>query len=446
MGRSLVGEPLFTFQDGVLLKVELALSAEIAMAEVCLRAEGVWAGYGGQIVLSDVTLPVPPGQVLALLGPNGSGKTTLIRLLSRTLPPSQGKVWLGTRDLYQCSPKESAQNIAVVPQFEDIIFAFSVREVVEMARFPWAGTPATARDRQAVEQALSLARCADLAERRITELSGGERQRVLLARALAQETPILLLDEPTAHLDVGYQIATLSLIKDRASEGKAIVTALHDLNLASAYADSACLLHKGRILALGPTEEVLNSQELERVFGARFVRLRDPLTNRLVLYPEIVPRTKRVSQPLRIHLIGGGGSAASLIAELAQWGHSLSLGITHQSDSDFETALRWNIPCVTAPPFQSFQEEHYRTALQMATEAQLVIVAPSPYGQGNLLNLKLAQSLRERGIPVWLLPGEGEWDFTGGLATEYRTKLLAYGAEEISREELMRRLTSGEED
>jgi iron complex transport system ATP-binding protein len=413
------------------------------MSEVCLRAENVWAGYGDSTVLADVCLEVFPGRVVALLGPNGSGKTTLIRVLSRTLPPMRGRVWLGGRDLYQCSHRESAQNIAVVPQFEDVVFAFSVREVVSMARFPWAGTPASARDTQAVEEALSVSRCGELADRPITELSGGERQRVLLARALAQETPILLLDEPTAHMDVGYQIATLSLLKEMASQGKAIVTALHDLNLASAYADEVCLLHKGRIVARGGAEEVLSGEELERVFGSAFVRLRDPLTGRLVLYPEIVPRTARVSRPLRIHLIGGGGSAGALLTELFQWGHSVSLGITHLSDSDYETAQRWNIPCVTAPPFQPFQEEHYGEALKMASEVDVVIVAPSPYGHGNLLNLKLAQALRERGIPVWLLPVEGEWDFSGGEAIELRTRLLAYGAEEISREELLRRLTGG---
>ncbi|MEM4409726.1 MAG: ATP-binding cassette domain-containing protein, partial [Candidatus Caldarchaeum sp.] len=368
-------------------------------------------------------------------------KTTLIRVLSRTLRPVQGRVWLGTKDIYcDYTPRESAQHIAVVPQFEDVVFAFTVREVVRMGRFPWAGTPFAERDFVAEEEALFRARCIELADRRITELSGGERQRVLLARALAQETPILLLDEPTAHMDIGYQLITLSLLRELARQGKAIITALHDLNLASAYADDVCLLHGGRILASGSAEDVFTSEELERVFGSAFVRLRDPLTGRLVLYPEIVPKTTQVSRAVRIHLIGGGGSAAAWITTLFQWGHRLTLGITHLSDSDYETAMRWNVPCVVAPPFQPFQEEHYQEALQLASDAELVIVAPSPYGQGNLLNLRLAQSLRERGIPVWLLPVEKDWDFSGGAATDLRTRLLAYGAEEISREELLRRL------
>ncbi|MBA3727174.1 MAG: ABC transporter ATP-binding protein, partial [Armatimonadetes bacterium] len=290
---------------------------------MAIEAVAIEAGYGGAAVLNFVSFDIRPGELVAIIGPNGSGKSTLIRALSRTLLPTAGTVRMLGDDIYRIPAKEAARRVAVVPQHEDQIFDFLVREIVEMGRYAWDGESSGA-----VGRALLATSSDDLSERPFSQLSGGERQRVLLARALAQETPILLLDEPTAHMDVGYQIATLSLLRRFAGEGKAVAAALHDLNLVSGFADRVILLHAGRIAADGLTEDVLGSAEIERVYGATFERLRDTRTGRIVLVPEFVPERAKTSHPRRVHLIGGGGSAAALLTELWQLGHQVTLGIT----------------------------------------------------------------------------------------------------------------------
>ncbi len=382
-----------------------------------LTAENLAAGYGDRPVLEDVSFSLEPGEFVAILGPNGSGKTTLVRTLSRTLKPQMGAVRADGRDLYALSAKESARLVAVVPQHEDPVFDFTVREIVGMARYPWTNGPETPRDREAVDRALETARCTELADRPLSRISGGERQRALVARALAQETPVLLLDEPTAHMDVGYQIATLSIMRKLSREGKAVAAALHDLNLAAGFADRAILLHNGRIVIEGAVEEVLESAEIERVYGAAFARMRDERTGRLVLVPEFVPERARAARSRRVHLIGGGGSAAALLTELWQLGHRLSLGITHVSDSDYAAAVRLEVPCATAPPLSHFDSSHRSAAMDLARDAAVVLVCAAPCGSRKRENRRVAEGLAEMGKEVWLIErGDEEWDFTGGEA------------------------------
>lgn len=377
-----------------------------------LRAIDVDAGYGGEPVLKDIGFRVEPGQLVAILGPNGAGKSTLIRCLSRTLRPEAGQVQFDGVDLYSLTAREAAKRIAVVPQFEEPVFDFTVREIVEMGRFA-AGDSFG----EAVESALEATTLTELADRPFTTLSGGERQRVLVARALAQDTPVILLDEPTAHMDVGFQIATLSLLRKLSHDGRAVAAALHDLNLASGFADRAVLLYSGRIVADGPVEEVLCSAEIERVYGASFERVRDERTGRIIVVPELVPERSKTQFPRRIHLVGGGGSAAPILTELWQIGHKLSLGITHVSDSDYEAAVRLGVPCVAAPPFSKFTSEQREEALRLALDAEAVVVCPSPYGTGNLENIVLLEDLASRGMAAWIIERpRGDWDFSGGEA------------------------------
>lgn len=391
-----------------------------------LAAAGLSAGYGKFEALHDVGFQLHPGELVALLGPNGSGKSTLIRCLSRTLRPWAGRVEVEWENLYELSSREAARLIAVVPQFEELVFDFTVREIVEMGRYAEGGGGS-----EAVTYALDATGLRDLANRAYTSLSGGERQRVLVARALAQETPILLLDEPTAHMDVGYQIAVLTLMRKLAHEGRAVAAALHDLNLASGFADRAVLLYSGRVVLEGSVEDVLVSQEIERVYGATFERIRDERTGRLMVVPEFVPERAKTPNPRRIHLIGGGGSAAPILAELWQLGHQLSLGITHVSDSDYAAAQRFGIPCVSAPPFSNFTPEQRELALQFASDAEVVILCPSAYGAGNLENIALVEELSRRGKRILMIErSNGEWDFTGGEA-ERRLKVFEQNVEDV---------------
>lgn len=408
-----------------------------------LEAKGISAKYDDSVALTNFDLDAHDGEILALLGPNGSGKTTLLRCLSRVLQPSAGKICIDGEDLFSLSVQKASRLIAVVPQQENPVFDFTVYEVVKMGRYPWNDSN-EAPDTESlppVEAALEETGLTELAHRPISTLSGGERQRVLIARALAQTPEILLLDEPTTHLDFGHQILFLDIVRKYSHKGKIVIAALHDLNFASVLANRAILIFNGRKVCEGKTEEVLASEDLERVYGAKFTRTRDPLTGKLNIALELIPERAQTAHPIRIHLIGGGGSAAALLTELWQLGHKISLGITHESDSDFVTAKRFECPCITAPPFSPFDEKQREEALALASDADIIILCASPYGKGNIENLRLAESLLEKGKPLWVLKREEiPWDFTGGEATKLVQNLLRRGAMSIESAEVAKKL------
>ncbi len=220
-------------------------------------------------VLRDVSFFVAKGEFLSLVGPNGSGKTTLLRLLDRIFLPERGSIDLGDRPIGRFSRNELARRIAFVPQEMGIQFPFTVYEIVLMGRSPHTRGMAfeNARDRAIAREVMALTDIDHLADHPITRLSGGERQRAFIARALAQQPEILLLDEPNAHLDISHQLDVFRLIKKRNTEsGLTVVSVSHDLNLAAAYSDRVAVLQGGTIAAIGAPEVVLTEQRIREVF------------------------------------------------------------------------------------------------------------------------------------------------------------------------------------
>jgi iron complex transport system ATP-binding protein len=224
-----------------------------------LKIQSLSVSYGSRRILHDVSLNVQSGEILALIGPNGAGKSTLIRAASGVIP-YMGHVRTNGDDFALLSPIQRARYIATVPQAVTLPPAYTVWETVLIGRTPYLGFlgQPSGKDEEIARQALSRVSAFPLAERRVGELSGGEQQRVLLARALCQSTPILLLDEPTAHLDLQYQVSLLELVADLAhKDNLAVLIALHDLNLAAHYADRIALMVAGNIKAMGKPKEVL---------------------------------------------------------------------------------------------------------------------------------------------------------------------------------------------
>ena len=226
--------------------------------------------YGSRPILRDITLDIRSGEVLALIGPNGVGKSTLIRAASGGLMPTGGRVTIDGHDLHQFPIELRARQVAVVPQAVRLPKAFTALDTVLMGRtayLGWLGRE-TAADRSIALAAMERTCTPELASRRIGELSGGEQQRVLIARALAQSAPILLMDEPTAHLDLKHQAGILGLVRSLAhDEGRAVLIALHDLNLAAQFADRVALLSDGRLRALGTPGQVLTTEHLSPAYG-----------------------------------------------------------------------------------------------------------------------------------------------------------------------------------
>ena len=221
-----------------------------------------------EAAVRDISVSVEPGRLLAVAGPNGAGKTTLLRLLSGSLTPHRGEVLLADQLLGELSDRERARAIAVVPQSESSPFPVTVREMVGMGRYahlgPWER--AAAHDRDVVERALERCAVAALAERQLGDLSGGERQRARIARALVQEAPILLLDEPAAGLDLRYRMDLFHLLQELCADGLAVLVITHDLNLAARFADRLLLLDRGEARAWGAPAEVLARDTLEAVY------------------------------------------------------------------------------------------------------------------------------------------------------------------------------------
>ncbi|HWD37862.1 MAG TPA: ABC transporter ATP-binding protein [Fimbriimonas sp.] len=250
-----------------------------------IRCQDLVCGYHGRTVLDHVSLSAVKGESIALLGANGSGKSTLIKSLCGVLKPDHGSVEIDGISVASGSPSEIALRVAVVPQDEPTPFPFLVREVVTMGRLPYgSGIFDTADDVAAADEAMRVAECVELADRPLNELSGGEKQRVLLARAIAQDTPVVLMDEPTAHLDPAHQVAVAALVKGLTAKGKTVLSAVHDLNLASLIAVRAVVLGNGQVAKDGPVEDVLFSDELEQCYGTRFERIRTS-TGRLLIAP-----------------------------------------------------------------------------------------------------------------------------------------------------------------
>jgi iron complex transport system ATP-binding protein len=261
--------------------------------DVLLEAKNLSFDYGSKSVLRDLDLSCKAGESIGLIGPNGAGKTTLLRLFMGLVSPSTGEVELCGENLRQLRRKEIARRVSLVPQDVALSFALTVREVVSMGRNPHLGRfePEGDKDIEIVQHALEVTEVEVLADRAVDTLSGGERQRVLIARALAQETPVLLLDEPTANLDLCHQLEVLQLLKKLTSKGVCAVAAIHDLSLASRFFDRLLLVSNQQIVADGSPESVLTEENLWRYFRIRAVIEQAPEGGGLSVIPiEASPR------------------------------------------------------------------------------------------------------------------------------------------------------------
>ncbi|HID19898.1 MAG TPA: ATP-binding cassette domain-containing protein, partial [Methanophagales archaeon] len=275
-----------------------------------------------------------------------------------------------------------------------------------------------------------------------TELSGGERQLVIIARALTQEPTVLLLDEPTSHLDINYQLEIMGLLKRLTShEGLIVIAVIHDLNLAAQYCDRLVLLHKGEIISLGSEEEVLTAENIKSTFGADVIVKRHVLTNQCYVSPSPV---KRPPGALRkdngtIHLICGGGEGASLMYLLTEKGYEVTAGVLNILDTDCEVAKLLNIPVVTEAPFSAITEEAFQAHLALIEHADAVVLCSIPFGFGNLKNMEAAEAALRMSKSVLMIEAKSimERDFTSGEATKRFGELKNKGAVTVKNQEEM---------
>ncbi len=400
---------------------------------VTLNVNGVECRYGSVKILSDVNFDVKQGDFLGILGPNGSGKTTLLKSISRVLAPYGGSILLNKKDIYSLKPIEVAKQLAVVPQENTVGFDFSVLDVVLMGRNPHLGRfqMETSKDVEIARKAMELTNTWSLAKRSIHELSGGERQRVIIARALAQEPKILLLDEPMTHLDIINQLEIMDLVKSLCvKNGLMVLAVIHDLNMAARYCNTALLLKAGKVFAVGEVEKVLTSDNIRNVYTVDAIVKKNLVTDSLYVIPLSPKKPKVLDKKCAVHVICGAGTGTLVMKALVDEGYRVTAGVLNIEDSDYDTCTFLKIPTVTEAPFSPITDQTNASNIEMIENSSMVILTAPPFGMGNLRNIEAAIQALNRGIPVYVvdeIPIESR-DFTNGKATRLMMELKRLGA------------------
>jgi len=394
------------------------------MQSVTLRINNIACRYDAANVLENIDFSAKGGDFIGVVGPNASGKSTLLKSISKVLKPHTGVVLLNERDVHTLKSAEIAKNLAVVPQESVISFAFTALEVVLMGRTPHLNRfeMESTQDLIIAQKSMELTNTWYLAERPIDTLSGGEKQRIIIARALTQEPRVLLLDEPTDHLDINHQIEILDLIKRLSKEKEMVVIGVfHDLNIVSQYCDRLILLHKGRIFAAGGAGDVLTGENIEKVYGVKVTVKQDDISGKLLIHPQRKRMIKEAKA--KVHVIAGSGSAVSLMNELVENGYNVSLGVINIGDSDYVAAKALELDIVEEKPFSPITKENYEKNLELIKQADYVILTNIPIGFANIKNLKAAGEAQNL-IIVEKEPIEKR-DYTEGEATKLYHELKA---------------------
>jgi len=399
---------------------------------VTLNVNGIECRYGSIKILEDVHLTVKEGNFVGILGPNGSGKSTLLKSISRTLKPHKGAVLLDKTDVYSMKSVELAKHMAVVPQENVIGFSFTAVDIVLMGRNPHMTRfqMENERDMAIVRKAMERTNTWQFAGRPINELSGGEKQRVVIARALAQEPEILLLDEPLTHLDMINQLEVMDLVKELCTkEGMIVLAVIHDLNLAARYCDNALLLKNGKVWAAGPIDQVLTSENIKTVFKVDCIVKKSPVTNSLYIIPLSIQKNVPCKK-CAIHVIAGAGTGTLIMKALVDEGYTVTAGVLNMLDTDYETTELLKIPSVTEAPFSPITEQSKKANLDLINKAAIVVMTSVPFGFGNLSNLEAAMEAVKNGVKTYVIdevPIETR-DFTGGKAAAMLKELKDCGA------------------
>jgi iron complex transport system ATP-binding protein len=413
------------------------------MTEKLIETRSLSFSAAEKRIIDGISVSVARGEFVGLVGPNGAGKTTLLRLMIGVLPPVEGEVLLEGRKLQEIRLRERARRVSYLSQEATTVFPYPVLDILMMGRYPFLGRfkRESESDLEKARRALTYVGLAGFEERYFNELSGGERQLVLFAKILVQETDLLLLDEPTSNLDIKHQDQFFSMASELTREKKAVVAAVHNLDIASQYCTRLILLHRGRVAAEGRPEEVLRCDRLDPVYEIKTVVTRNVSTGALVV--NVAPRVRAGHDPMpRIHLIGGAGSAINLTRELVRRGYRISGGIAHEYDADQQLWGTLDVPSVCIGAFSAITEEDMQKAYPLVEEADLTVLCSFPVSTGNQGNLELAKQAR-RLVILKAGPQEAPRQFFSQSAEEAFITLAAE-AEHMDYRGLCEALESGD--
>ncbi len=393
--------------------------------------------------MDDVSVSALAGEVLGVIGPNGSGKTTLVRVLAGLLKPDSGEVSLGGQSIHAMHPSKRARSIAYMPQ-SATQHPFTALETVLMGRYPHLGRFGLEglSDREMAREAMASTGTEEFAARQLDTLSGGERQRVLLARTIAQQGEVMLLDEPTASLDLRHQLSTMEIVRrEVAARNIAAVVIVHDLSLAGRYCDRLMLMSEGRVTATGTPDAVLTSVNLRTAFDVETIVEPDPVTGRphvtLLGASSDSALDNRVGEGVTVHLVCGAGSGRDLMHQLASAGYTVTACVLGQGDTDYETASRLRLEFVPSGPFSPIDDTQDAAHRGLVARADYVVLCDMAIGHNNLRNLSAARGAAK----LFAIDGRPtrDLDYTGGEGAKAREQLLEQ-AQKVSREDLLRTL------
>ncbi len=358
------------------------------------KTEDMAVGYNGKILIHDINIEIEKGKILTLIGPNGAGKSTILKSITRQIPMIHGAVYIDHFEISKWSLKDMAKSMAVVLTERIRPELMSCAEVVAMGRYPYTNMigKLTEKDKKIVLESLERVHALELASQDFLTLSDGQKQRVLLARAICQEPEVIVLDEPTAYLDVRHKIELLDILREMAKEKKiTVIMSLHEIDLATKISDYLICVKGDQIAAFGPPEEVLKKDTIEKLYEIK--------KGSYNLYFGSVELTKPEGEP-QIFVVAGGGYGIPCYRALQKRQIPFATGILYENDIDCQVAKDLSEHVITAPAFEPMKEDRFDAAAALLLQCKTVIDAGTPMGEFNQLNSKLLQLAKERNIPV----------------------------------------------
>jgi len=360
-----------------------------------IQTDHLKVGYGKKIVVTDINIALLEGQFICLLGPNGSGKSTILKTLVRMLQPLGGEVYLNERNIITMNNQDMAKTTAVVLTDPITPGLLTVYDIVMLGRYPhtgFMGKPAD-EDSAKVFDVLKMVNAADLAQRYFTELSDGEKQKVMLARALAQEPKLIVLDEPTSHLDARHRIEVMLILRQLTQEkGVTVIASLHDIDLAMKACDVAILIKDEQILACGTPEDVLQEDLVTKLYGMENATFSSKLGG-----VELRSRQQGTS----VFVVAGGGTGAGIYRALAKQRVHIITGILTENDIDYHIAKAIGIEIISLPAYETIGDNIIQRTSQRMDEIKQVIDTGFPIGLLNRANVELVAYALEKGITIY---------------------------------------------
>ncbi len=363
-------------------------------------------------ILKDISLEAGNGEFIGIIGPNGAGKTTLLKCING-ICKGTGSVELNGCDISKTSTRKTASKVALLHQDTSVAFPFKVLDIVLSGRYHKLGKfrPEGAEDYAAARKYMGYTDTLKLESRLINTLSGGERQRVLFAKVLAQETDLILLDEPSASLDIAYEEQIFRYASELCQRGKTVIAAVHDLKTAVRYCSRLIMMRDGSIIAEGEPESVITQDNLFKSYGVKALVYRNRITG-LVDFHLSAGNDSRKN--IKLHVIGGGGSASGVIRQLFENGYNVTAGVFSHGDSDLDCADVLGIKTLSCRPFSEIDDETFNENISLVKAADLTILCDMPFGQQNIRNLEVA--LHAASLVIIEDEAPDNRDFTGGTA------------------------------